>query len=791
MLFTMPAGAQTATIGDAWWTFQQDCDGDGCRAGTLPGDVARLNWDPEVFYCNGTLTVYEKIYFKPCASNTWTLLATTAPHVITGCSSVNQRYLELPLDSNCACRDYMIQIFRNGQPNPDYTRASTNDVDLYHHAEESLAQDFCLSDTFATCVNLGGKSGVQSDNNANATKEPAEPDHAGNAGGKSLWYCWTATTNTPVTFDTLGSTFDTVLAVYTGAEVSSLTVVTNNDDIAGATNRMSRVTFTPVAGTTYRIAVDGFGGGSGIAVLNWNQTGSALPDLIIWGPAASPTVVTRTFRSTDCEVREGCAVEGTRRLLSFTTETRNLGPGDLVLGSPATNPLFRWASCHAHFHFEQFAEYHLLDTNGNVVATGKKVGFCVEDVKSWSPTAKPQSLYNCNNQGLQAGWADVYASGLPCQYIDITGVAAGDYMLQMIINPDALLPDANLDNNITLVPVRIPPASCAVDPANDEFLNALGITNLPFSHFEFNYCADKQSGEPSHAGNSGGPSVWFHWTPVSNETITVTTKRSDFDTLLAVYTGNAVNALTLVANNDDASNVNKQSSVTFAANAGTTYRIAVDGYNGAAGGMVLNLRPPANDDFAAPFPLGGLAGQTNGYNVGASKESYEAAHASDVGGHSLWYRWTAPMSGPVDFNTAGSTFDTTLAVYTGTVVTNLTAVANNDDDVETGGLLTSRLWFYATAGSNYWIAVDGFGGDTGDVNLNWNMDCRLTLEKLPDGSVKITLTGVDWHRYTLLGSTDFSSWATNHPTITMLGGKNQFTNSALFDRRFFRAIRVP
>ena len=321
--------------------------------------------------------------------------------------------------------------------------------------------------------------------------------------------------------------------------------------------------------------------------------------------------------------------------------------------------------------------------------------------------------------------------------------------------------------------------------------HAIAITNLPFSYFEFNYCADKQAGEPNHAGESGGPSVWFHWTPVSNETITVTTKRSDFDTLLAVYTGSSVNALALVANNDDISNGNKQSTVTFAATAGTTYRIAEDGYNGAAGGLVLNLRPPANDDFPTAFQLSGLTGGTKGYNVAASKEPYETAHAADVGGHSVWYRWTAPMSGPVDFNSAGSTFDTTLGVYTGTVVTNLTTIANNDDDVETGGLLTSRLWFYATAGSNYWIAVDGFGGDVGDLSLNWNMDCRVTMETLPDGHVKISLTGVDWHRYTLLSSTDFTTWVTNHPTITMLGGTNQFTNSSLFDRQFFRAIRAP
>ena len=44
---------------------------------------------------------------------------------------------------------------------------------------------------------------------------------------------------------------------------------------------MSRVTFTPVTGTTYHIAVDGFGGARGPVELNWNQAGTGLPDLIV------------------------------------------------------------------------------------------------------------------------------------------------------------------------------------------------------------------------------------------------------------------------------------------------------------------------------------------------------------------------------------------------------------------------------------------------------------------------------------------------------------------------------
>ncbi|MEY2428068.1 MAG: hypothetical protein QOJ40_953 [Verrucomicrobiota bacterium] len=798
--------AQLAFIDDAWWTFQQDCNGDGCKAGTLSGDKARLNWKPGVTNCTGTLTVFEKVYYRPCGATPWTLLYTTPLHTIVGCRSSDGQSLDVAMGSTCACRDYKIEVYRNGQASPDYVRSSTNDVDLSQHKEQLLSQDYCQGDNFATCNAIGGLSGSQSADTTYCTKEPGEPNHAGNAGGKSFWFCWTATNSTPVTFDTIGSSFDTLLAVYTGSTVSTLTPIASDDDIAGWTNRQSRVSFTPSPGTTYHIAVDGYGGASGIALLNWNQSGAALPDLIFWGPAASPALSVRTFASTDCEVVEGCQTVGTHTLVVFNAETRNIGSGDLVVGNPATNSLFRWATCHQHYHFEQFGEYNLLDTNGNVVATGHKVGFCMTDDHPWSPTANQSAKYDCNYQGIQAGWADVYgasyASGapLPCQYIDVTSVPPGSYIIQMTINPDNLITEANTANNTTLVPFSIGPPSCVSAPINDNFANAVTVAATPFTYLEFNNCASKETGEPSHAGNIGGRSVWFNWTPSANQTGVITTKGSNFDTLLAVYTGNTVSSLSCVASNDDIIfGTYQQSYVSFAAFAGVTYRIAVDGYNyndgsgAAVGTVILNVNPAGNDDFANAFVLSGTSGTTNSYNIAASKEPFEPAHAGDVGGHSIWYNWTAPQTGPADFNTAGSTFDTTLAVYTGTVVTNLTQIASNDDDV--GGLHTSRLSFYAIAGTTYRIAIDGFGGETGNVTLSWNMVSRLGMARLANGNMQITLTGVDWQRYTLMGSSNLFTWTTNVPTITMSGGSHQFINNPATNgglkRQFYRSVRAP
>src|SRR5205807_9087992 len=92
-LFPLGGVAQVATIDDAWWTYQQDCNGDNCHAGTLAGDFARLNWNPDVTNCNGTLTVFEIVYSKNCASSLWTALYTNPVHSITGCRSSDSQSL--------------------------------------------------------------------------------------------------------------------------------------------------------------------------------------------------------------------------------------------------------------------------------------------------------------------------------------------------------------------------------------------------------------------------------------------------------------------------------------------------------------------------------------------------------------------------------------------------------------------------------------------------------------------------------------------------------------------------
>ena len=122
------------------------------------------------------------------------------------------------------------------------------------------------NDYFASRIPLAGSFVTVSTANFLATKEPGEQNHAANAGGKSLWWSWTALASGNVTISTIGSGFDTLLAVYAGNSIAQLSPIAMDDDSGG--NLTSSVSFIAVPNVTYQIAVDGYNGASGAIQLN-------------------------------------------------------------------------------------------------------------------------------------------------------------------------------------------------------------------------------------------------------------------------------------------------------------------------------------------------------------------------------------------------------------------------------------------------------------------------------------------------------------------------------------------
>jgi hypothetical protein len=268
----------------------------------------------------------------------------------------------------------------------------------------------------------------------------------------------------------------------------------------------------------------------------------------------------------------------------------------------------------------------------------------------------------------------------------------------------------------------------AAAPTNDNFANAIVLSGAVDSRSgDTNVDATLETGEdPTVADRSGGKSVWYSWTAPLTGMVVIDTATSGFDTLLGVYTGNAVNALTPVASNDDVKTTVLTSRVRFPATTGAVYRIRVDGFEGDAGTINLHVHqalPPPNDAFANAIEVFQDV-DVSGTNDGATLE-LEAGEDSDVarfpgdvagfpGGASVWYWWTAPHSGKFVIDTASSTFDTLLGIYTGGAVGSLTWIASNDDTKT----LTSQVRFTAIGGTVYRIRVDGFAEASGTINLH-------------------------------------------------------------------------
>jgi hypothetical protein len=124
-----------------------------------------------------------------------------------------------------------------------------------------------------------------------------------------------------------------------------------------------------------------------------------------------------------------------------------------------------------------------------------------------------------------------------------------------------------------------------------------------------------------------------------------------------------------------------------------------------------------NDNFSDAITITGENIITRAIgNILATKELGEPVHAGNLGGKSVWWKWTAPRTGRVQLDTEESSFDTLLAVYTGASVASLTEVASNDDVERTLYQWRSRLVFDAVQGETYYIAVDGFRRDTNSSN---------------------------------------------------------------------------
>lgn len=174
--------------------------------------------------------------------------------------------------------------------------------------------------------------------------------------------------------------------------------------------------------------------------------------------------------------------------IRFTNATANIGQGPLFIYPGAatanTQPVFQriflsqggfrdreagvfvFHPTHNHFHFGAWAQYSIRavlpgDGIGPVLREGGKTSFCLLDSSRYTGPGNVASatrqFVTCGSstQGISVGWEDLYSRTLPDQWIDITGLAPGEYWLESIVDPKNQVEESDETNNVGRIKINL------------------------------------------------------------------------------------------------------------------------------------------------------------------------------------------------------------------------------------------------------------------------------------------------------------------------------------------------
>ena len=493
------------------------------------------------------------------------------------------------------------------------------------------------NDDWAGARTLSGASGTITDNNTAATVEPGEPALDAGTGGATRWYSLTTTGAGTAVIDTVGSSFDTVLGIYTGSSIGFLSRVTYNDDhyIDGVYSLRSRVQFATTASTTYWVRVASWGSARGDIVLNWETTTACGYAPVPNDEFCAPVTFTGTTDASTVNITNATSAleagepgsgyrsiwyrytpddDGTltldrtgttiNSLLQIYTgnslDTLSLVNGWAGLdGDPAATPTAEVVVVAKQTYTIRHAA--AADTAG-VLATA--IDLMVDTTPDVPAAPASLSLTESGNAVIATWTVPTNDGGAPILAYDVavdgTSVGCSTTADVMTCTLDGL--GRWVEHTVTVTARNSAgtsagrSATIVLGNANDTFANANELTATSGPVTSSNAFATAETGEPAHPF---GPfaSMWFTYTPDVPGRLTVTTVGSNFDTMLGAHIGDRVDALTTVATNDDAGGA-LTSRVQFEVDAGVAHHIAVDGWNGSRGAITLNwiFEPAAAPD---------------------------------------------------------------------------------------------------------------------------------------------------------------------------------------------------
>ncbi|HEY1100772.1 MAG TPA: lysyl oxidase family protein, partial [Myxococcota bacterium] len=372
-------------------------------------------------------------------------------------------------------------------------------------------------------------------------------------------------------------------------------------------------------------------------------------------------------------------------------------------------------------------------------------------------------------QGISKGWADTYGKHLDCQWVDITGVPAGTYTLEVHVNPQHIFDELDLMNNVARVPVEIPadPNACVPNPAGELCHNGedddcdgdvddgcapvegadtcdngftLDGNGMVLGTIAEN---DASSSSPS-CGGDGGEFV-VHFNVASDGIVYLSTYGSDIDTTLSIYTDTdcAPADEVLCADDGCVDDGGNGGAHLLELMTGGAYTAVVKAKHAGEGGNVqLKVQHAGCADAHFLADAGDDADVDGNLAVGASRDSTAPSclEGCDEGGRDeLWYFATCPGPHVVDVTTCGddpssdrTRFDTMIELREGACL-GRPVVDSCNDDVETGRVRCSQnrseLQSDIGAGDGIWfVLVDGCGVQATPPDGNGEYELHLEVD---------------------------------------------------------------
>jgi hypothetical protein len=256
-------------------------------------------------------------------------------------------------------------------------------------------------------------------------------------------------------------------------------------------------------------------------------------------------------------------------------------------------------------------------------------------------------------------------------------------------------------------------------PANDTCVNAIALTNGVPNIMDTTYATE--IGYPTNGCAAVGHGVWFTLNVFSNQQVTISTCGSSYNTDLMVYTngcGSLGNAIYCSSGGNPFNCGNGQAAgLSFVPTNNATYYILASGVGTASGTLtiVANQPPPTNDMCSSPILMTAGVTYSNDTTYASSINDPVPTNAPSLG-RGVWYSYAPSVSGLVGVTTSGSSFQTALAVYTGSC-DSLTEVASSQNSGAYNNSGKADINFYGTSGTTYYILVGGVSGTAGTLQI--------------------------------------------------------------------------